>query len=68
MVSPEERDNLALENDYIIMETSCFKNTNVANAFETLIELTNIELKKIKRSNSTYLESEKGKKHKKTCC
>ena len=28
------------------METSCVKNTNVSNAFETLIELTNIEAKK----------------------
>ena len=28
------------------METSCLKNTNVADAFETLIELTNIEVKK----------------------
>ena len=28
------------------METSCLKNTNVSNAFETLIELTNIEAKK----------------------
>ena len=45
-VSPDEGAGLALENDYIFMETSCMKNTNVSNAFETLIELTNIEEKK----------------------
>ena len=28
------------------MESSCFKNENVANAFETLIEITNIEKQK----------------------
>ena len=28
------------------METSCAKNENVANAFEALIEITNIESKK----------------------
>lgn len=29
------------------MEASCLKNENVANAFETLIEITNIEVKKL---------------------
>ena len=32
------------------METSCFKNENVADAFETLIEITNIEAKKNKNN------------------
>ena len=45
-VKPEEGAGFALENDYIFIETSCFKNKNVANAFETLIEITNIEAKK----------------------
>ena len=39
-VFSDEGAGLALENDYIFMETSCMKNTNVSNAFETLIELT----------------------------
>ena len=30
------------------METSCLKNTNVSDAFETLIELTNREMMKNK--------------------
>ena len=49
VIKSEEGAGFALENDYIFMETSCLKNTNVANAFETLIELTNIEAK---RNNS----------------
>ena len=49
-VQPEEGAGLALENDYIFMETSCLKNANVSDAFETLIEITNIESKKNKDS------------------
>ena len=51
VISPEEGAGLALENDYIFMETSCLKNTNVASAFETLIELTNIEEKRKQNKN-----------------
>ena len=47
-VKSEEGAGFALENDYIFMETSCLKNQNVAGAFETLIEITNIESKKNK--------------------
>ena len=35
------------------METSCLKNENVADAFETLIEITNRELKKKKIENAS---------------
>jgi Ras-related protein Rab-11A len=45
-VTPEEGAEFAVKNDYIFMETSCLKNENVADAFETLIEITNIESKK----------------------
>ena len=51
-VLPEEGAGFALENDYIFMETSCLKNSNVANAFEALIELTNIESKKNMNENN----------------
>ena len=44
-VSLEEATNFALKNEYMFMETSCLKNANVADAFETLIEITNIESK-----------------------
>ena len=40
-VTPDEGANLGLENNYIFIETSCLKNENVSDAFETLIEITN---------------------------
>ena len=42
-IPSEEGANFALKNNYIFMETSCLKNTNVADAFSTLIEITNRE-------------------------
>ena len=75
VVSSEEGANFALENDYIYIETSCFKNTNVANAFETLIELTNIEMRKNQKEKekegNIELRASKiydKKKGKKKCC
>ena len=58
-VQPEEGAGLALENDYIFMETSCLKNANVSDAFETLIEITNIESKKNK-DNRKGVQLKKG--------
>ena len=62
-VKSEEGAGFALENDYIFMETSCLKNTNVSNAFETLIELTNIETKRGEEINKKF----KLKNEKKSC-
>ena len=45
------------------METSCLKNTNVTNAFETLIEITNIETKK----NGFKISDKKQEKRKCFC-
>ena len=45
-VSSEEGAKFSEENNYLFMESSCLKNTNVADAFDTLIEITNIEAKK----------------------
>ena len=67
VVLPEEGNGLALENDYMFMETSCLNNTNVSNAFETLIELTNIEAKKNKQNN-IQLDPKKMKKKKHCIC
>ena len=39
-VTPKEGVNLAVEEGYNFMETSCLENRNVADSFETLIELT----------------------------
>ena len=70
-VSAEEGANLALLNNYIFLETSCLKNKNVADAFETLIEITNREAKKAKRgdnSNNISLTKEKKYKNKDERC
>ena len=64
-VSAEEGANLALANNYIFLETSCLKNKNVADAFETLIEITNREAKKAKNvDNSNSMSFSIDKKHK----
>ena len=46
VITKEEGASFALENGLIFMETSCLKNENVYEAFESIIELTNINLKK----------------------
>ena len=70
-VSPEEGANLALENGYIFMESSCAHNTNVADAFVTLIEKTNIEMRKngnINGNKTLKTKKNKDKKHSKKGC
>ena len=70
-VSSEEGANLALLNNYIFLETSCLKNENVADAFETLIEITNREAKKAKNvdnSNSKSFSIDKKHKNKDNKC
>ena len=47
-VSDIEGANLALENGYTFMESSCVDNYNVLDAFTALIEMTNSEIKKSK--------------------
>ena len=39
-ISSEEGANLAIEKGYTFLETSCLENRNVADSFETLIELS----------------------------
>ena len=59
-VAPEIGANLALENDYIFMETSCKNNYNVSDAFATLVEITNIDMvKKISKNNYNLRLSKK---------
>ena len=58
-VSADEGANLSLKNGYIFMETSCFKNTNVSDAFETLIEITNREAIKNKNQASSIRNNQK---------
>ena len=52
VISADEAGQFALKNGYIFMESSCLKNENVSNAFETLIEITNIESKKSNNENN----------------
>ena len=50
-VPPEDGANFCTENGYIFMETSCLKNSNVADAFETLIIMTNNDIIKKEKEN-----------------
>ena len=52
-IPSEVAAEFCLKNGYIFMETSCLKNKNVSDAFETLIEMTNRELKKEKHKGGT---------------
>ena len=52
-ISPEEGANFALKNNYLFLETSCIKNEKVADAFQTLIEITN---KSVIKNNDNNLK------------
>lgn len=67
-VSSEEGAKFSEENNYLFMETSCLKNTNVADAFDTLIEITNIEAKKNgKKLTKDNIKIKNVKNEKKKC-
>ena len=73
-VSSEDGAKFALEYNYIFMETSCMKNTNVADAFETLIEITHREAIKQKNNDDQKItlskgnDNKDGENKKKKCC
>lgn len=58
-VSSKEGADLAQKNRFIFMESSVADNYNVSNAFETLIEMTNVEMKK---NNCQRIKMNKNKK------
>ena len=69
-ISTEEGLKLAEKKGYIFMESSCVDNYNVSSAFETLIEMTNTELKKTnclnyKKKPKTNVNNNNKKEHKK---
>lgn len=66
-VTSESGANLSLENDFIFMETSCKNNYNVSDAFESLIEITNLDMKRgINKNDDNSKLNKKGiKKNKK---
>ena len=73
-ISTEEGLKLAEKNGYIFMESSCVDNYNVSSAFETLIEMTNAELKKgnclkiKKNDNNNKKNNKEDIKKKKSFC
>ena len=71
-ISSEEGAQLALENNFLFKETTCLERTNVANAFQTIIEMTNFEMKRRERlDNETIKINKKSQKKpngKKKCC
>ena len=70
-VDDTEGADLALENEYTFMESSCLDNYNVSDAFTTLVEMTNTELKKgMNKTKSFFLKTEKKAhiKKKRNCC
>ena len=72
-VNPKEGANFAAKNGYMFLETSCLKNRNVADSFETLIELIYRELEEKNLTNysdnSITINNhfKKKKKKKKSC-
>lgn len=60
-VTVEEAINLSISEEYVYRETSCVKNENVADAFETIVEMWNIDKEKITPSRSLSDENLKKK-------
>ena len=60
-VTEEEAINLSINEEYVYRETSCVKNENVADAFETIVEMWNIDKEKITPSRSLSDENLKKK-------
>ena len=70
-VKQEEGISLAMSHNFKFKETSCLKNENVADAFEALIELWNIEYHKNKlkpKEDNISLDTNKKNHKKKNCC
>ena len=68
-VSSEEGANFAVEKGYTFMETSCLENRNVADSFETLIELTyreNLNIYANQSENTITIKNSQN--NKKNCC
>jgi small GTP-binding protein len=67
-VQTEEGIALALQEKYKFKETSCVKNENVADAFEALIEMWNIERSHNIENENLSLEDDKNANNKKGGC
>jgi small GTP-binding protein len=58
VVSQEKAIDLAVNEEFVYKETSCLKNENVADAFETIIEIWNINNKQIIKNKTATPENE----------
>ena len=82
-VSEDDGADLAYENGYTFMESSCVDNYNVSDAFTALVEMTNNHFKKmdeiglsplrketftIKSEQKSKKKNKKKNKEKKSCC
>ena len=69
-VSQVEGKDLANNNKYIFMESSCKDNYNVSDAFTTIVEMTNNDIKKGIKIIETNKGSKLNKSHnkKRKCC
>ena len=65
---------LAFDNDFIFKETTCMEKENVANAFQTIIEMTNFDMKRRRNFDNATIKinkkyhKKKNKNSKKSCC
>ena len=70
-VSDDEGKDLADENGYIFMESSCKDNYNVSDAFTALVEMTNREPEKLNKVGSFAIKKDKHNnvdENKNNCC
>ena len=73
-VSKKDGMKLATDNNFIFKETTCIEKTNVANAFQTIIEMTNFDMKRRGISDNETIKinkkyhKKKYKHNKKSCC
>ena len=66
-VSDKDGHDLALQNEYIFMESSCKNNYNVSDAFTALVEMTNLDCTKEKNNNISLNQNKEGN-HDDRCC
>ena len=66
-VSDKDGHDLALQNEYIFMESSCKNNYNVSDAFTALVEMTNLDCTKEKNKNISLNQNKEGNNDDRCC-
>ena len=67
-IDEKEGIDLAISHNYKFKETSCLKNENVAGAFETLIEMWNVEINDNNKNIEISKKPNEAGKSKGGCC